>query len=48
LIWFGGASRLVFHGVARIRHDTSSLLKRAGFAEDGRINIALRRILEGH
>jgi DNA oxidative demethylase len=44
LIWFGGPSRLIFHGVEGIRRGTSSLLKRAGFAEDGRINLTLRRI----
>jgi DNA oxidative demethylase len=47
LIWFGGPSRLIFHGVQGIRHGTSSLLKLAGFAEDGRINLTLRRIDKG-
>jgi alkylated DNA repair protein (DNA oxidative demethylase) len=46
LIWFGGPSRLIFHGVERIRLGTSSLLQRFGF-EDGRINLTLRRIDRG-
>jgi DNA oxidative demethylase len=44
LIWFGGPSRLVFHAVERIRHGTSSLLRRLGF-DEGRINLTLRRVL---
>jgi DNA oxidative demethylase len=44
LIWFGGPSRLIFHGVEGIRRGTSSLLQRVGFAEDGRINLTLRRV----
>jgi alkylated DNA repair protein (DNA oxidative demethylase) len=42
LIWFGGPSRLIFHGVERIRLGTSSLLQ-FGF-DGGRINLTLRRI----
>jgi alkylated DNA repair protein (DNA oxidative demethylase) len=43
LIWFGGPSRLIFHGVERIRIGTSPLLQQFGFA-GGRINLTLRRI----
>jgi alkylated DNA repair protein (DNA oxidative demethylase) len=43
LVWFGGPSRLIFHGVEGIRLGTSSLLQRFGF-EGGRINLTLRRI----
>jgi alkylated DNA repair protein (DNA oxidative demethylase) len=35
----GGESRLCFHGVDRIYHNTSNLLK-----EGGRINLTLRRV----
>ncbi len=44
LIWFGGASRLVYHGVERIRLHTSTLLTQAGLFDSGRINVTLRRI----
>jgi DNA oxidative demethylase len=44
LVWFGGPSRLIYHGVEGIRRGTSSLLQRAGFADDGRINLTLRRV----
>jgi DNA oxidative demethylase len=44
LVWFGGPSRLIFHGVTGTRPGTSHLLKQAGLAETGRINITLRRI----
>jgi alkylated DNA repair protein (DNA oxidative demethylase) len=43
-LWFGGPSRLVFHGVERIRLGTSTALRDAGIAEAGRINLTLRRI----
>jgi DNA oxidative demethylase len=36
LVWFG------------VRAGTSSLLKRAGFAQDGRINLTLRRVDKTH
>jgi alkylated DNA repair protein (DNA oxidative demethylase) len=45
LVWFGGSSRLIFHGVERIRLGTSTLLKAAGLFENGRINVTLRRIV---
>lgn len=44
VIWFGGQSRLIYHGVERIRPGTSNLLQAIGFPEGGRINITLRRI----
>jgi alkylated DNA repair protein (DNA oxidative demethylase) len=43
VVWFGGASRLIFHGVEGIRPGTSRLLDRIGLP-DGRINLTLRRI----
>jgi alkylated DNA repair protein (DNA oxidative demethylase) len=43
VVWFGGASRLIFHGVEGIRSGTSTLLDRIGLP-DGRINLTLRRI----
>jgi alkylated DNA repair protein (DNA oxidative demethylase) len=43
VVWFGGASRLIFHGVEGIRSGTSRLLDRIGLP-DGRINLTLRRI----
>ncbi|WP_213775779.1 alpha-ketoglutarate-dependent dioxygenase AlkB [Bradyrhizobium sp. dw_78] len=44
VVWFGGPSRLIFHGVEGIRPGTSPLLEEHGFAASGRINITLRRI----
>jgi DNA oxidative demethylase len=44
VIWFGGASRLIFHGVEGIRHGTSQLLNEHGFRDGGRLNLTLRRI----
>jgi DNA oxidative demethylase len=44
IVWFGGLSRLIHHGVEGIRPDTSTLLKHAGFRQSGRINLTLRRI----
>ncbi len=44
VVWFGGPSRLVFHGVERIRFGTSNALERAGFPAGGRINLTLRRV----
>jgi DNA oxidative demethylase len=44
VIWFGGPSRLVFHGVEGIRHGTSQLLSEHGFPDGGRLNLTLRRI----
>ncbi len=44
LIWFGGSSRLIFHGVEGIHLHTSTLLERGRLFESGRINITLRRI----
>jgi alkylated DNA repair protein (DNA oxidative demethylase) len=46
VIWFGGASRLIFHGVEGIRSGTSRLLERIGLP-DGRINLTLRRVGSG-
>jgi len=44
VIWFGGPSRLIFHGVESIRYGSSQLLKTGGIAEGGRLNLTLRRI----
>jgi DNA oxidative demethylase len=44
VLWFADQSRLIYHGVERIRPGTSNLLKAVGFPEGGRINITLRRI----
>jgi DNA oxidative demethylase len=44
VVWFGGPSRLIFHGVEGIRPGTSDLLRFAGIAQSGRINLTLRRI----
>jgi alkylated DNA repair protein (DNA oxidative demethylase) len=44
---FGGASRLVFHGIDRLLPGTSDLVARAGvLPEGGRINLTLRRVSE--
>ena len=43
VVWFGGASWLIFHGVQGIKSGTSLLLDRIGLP-DGRINLTLRRI----
>lgn len=40
----GGASRLAFHGIDRVYAGTSDLLRQAGLAEAGRINLTLRRV----
>ena len=40
----GGAARLAFHGIDRVYAGTSDLLKQAGIAEAGRINLTLRRV----
>lgn len=42
-VWFGGPSRLIFHGVEGIRIGSSTLLREIGL-DDGRINLTLRRI----
>jgi alkylated DNA repair protein (DNA oxidative demethylase) len=39
VVWFGGPSRLIYHGVTGIMPGTSQLL-----AEGGRINLTLRRV----
>jgi DNA oxidative demethylase len=44
VVWFGGPSRLIFHGVEGIQYGSSRLLKENGFAGGGRINLTLRRI----
>lgn len=44
IVWFGGPSRLIFHGVEGIRAGSTRILKEAGLFESGRINITLRRI----
>jgi DNA oxidative demethylase len=44
VVWFGGPSRLIFHGVEGIQTATSPLLREAGIEETGRINLTLRRI----
>jgi len=43
IVWFGGSSRLIFHGVEGIRPGTSRLLQQIGLP-DGRLNLTLRRI----
>ena len=43
VVWFGGPSRLIFHGVQGISVGSSTLLREIGLA-DGRINLTLRRI----
>jgi alkylated DNA repair protein (DNA oxidative demethylase) len=43
VVWFGGASRLIFHGVEGIRPGLSKVLQGIGFPS-GRINLTLRRI----
>jgi len=44
VIWFGGPSRLIFHGVEGIQFGSSSMLEESGIAKGGRINLTLRRI----
>lgn len=39
----GGAARLVYHGVDRVKAGGSTLLSAAGFDEGGRINLTLRK-----
>jgi DNA oxidative demethylase len=46
VVWFGGPSRLIFHGVQGIRVGSSTLLREIGLQE-GRINVTLRRIQAG-
>ncbi len=43
IMWFGGASRLIFHGVEGVISNTSALLQKIGLP-GGRINLTLRRI----
>lgn len=43
IVWFGGASRLIFHGVEGIRPGHSNVLQAIGLPA-GRINLTLRRI----
>jgi alkylated DNA repair protein (DNA oxidative demethylase) len=43
-VWFGGPSRLIFHGVEGIEPASSNILERAGLADTGRFNLTLRRI----
>jgi DNA oxidative demethylase len=43
VVWFGGPSRLIYHGVEGIRPGTSQLLSQAGLPA-GRINLTLRRV----
>ncbi len=43
IVWFGGSSRLIFHGVEGIQPGHSKLLQEIGFSS-GRINLTLRRI----
>lgn len=43
VVWFGGSSRLIFHGVQGIRVGSSTLLGEIGL-DDGRIDLTLRRI----
>ena len=47
IVWFGGPSRLIFHGIQGIRSGTSSLLEQIGLP-GGRINLTLRRIDHGN
>jgi alkylated DNA repair protein (DNA oxidative demethylase) len=44
VVWFGGPSRLIYHGVERVTVGSSRLLEDAGFRGGGRINLTLRRI----
>lgn len=44
VIWFGGPSRLIFHGIESINYGGSQVLKAAGIAAGGRLNLTLRRI----
>jgi DNA oxidative demethylase len=44
VVWFGGPSRLIFHGVEGTAPGTSDLLRDTGLAASGRINLTLRRI----
>ena len=44
VLWFGGPSRLIYHGVEGVRPGTSDLLEQEGLAGGGRINLTLRRI----
>ena len=43
IVWFGGPSRLIFHGVEGIEPGPSKVLQEIGFPS-GRINLTLRRI----
>ena len=44
VVWFGGPSRLIYHGVKGIQPGTSDLLERSALRKQGRINLTLRRI----
>jgi alkylated DNA repair protein (DNA oxidative demethylase) len=44
IVWFGGPSRLIFHGVEGIHAGSTSILKDAGLFDTGRINVTLRRL----
>jgi alkylated DNA repair protein (DNA oxidative demethylase) len=44
VVWFGGPSRLIYHGVEGIRAGSTGILKEAGLFGSGRINVTLRRI----
>jgi alkylated DNA repair protein (DNA oxidative demethylase) len=46
VVWFGGPSRLIYHGVKGIQPGTSDLLRRSRILKQGRINLTLRRIEE--
>lgn len=43
VVWFGGPSRLIYHGVEGIRPGTSDLPRQSPLLEGGRINLTLRR-----
>jgi DNA oxidative demethylase len=43
IVWFGGSSRLIYHGVEGIRPGSSRLLHQIGLP-DGRLNLTLRHI----
>jgi DNA oxidative demethylase len=44
LVWFGGPSRLIYHGVEGIVPGSCELLKESGFSSGGRINLTLRLV----
>ena len=43
IVWFGGPSRLIYHGIEGIEPGTSDLLKQSAALKAGRVNLTLRR-----